>query len=474
MARTMAAIAALAGTPAAAHAQAGARAISLDEALAMARLHNRDLRAARARLAQSATNIEQAWVALLPQVTAQGKYTHNYKEIDVNLAQATQPVFGLANVIKATSGNPAQNGAINQFTQDVAAGIQAQPVPIINKLDQLDFALNAQIPLIVPSAYSALTGAKRTHGANQANYDVTEASLLYSVAQAYFAAAGADELVVARKNAIQVARETYDNARARFDAGVVNRVEVTRAEVALVRAEQTEAEAEDSAAQAYRGLGTLIGTHEEFRAVPSELPTAEAPPAAVLVDRALALRPDFLVLTRSIAAADDNARAGGLRWLPSLSAFGNVRAFNYQGFSGDFYSWAIGAQLDWTLYDGGARDAQRHLAWAQRQENEARLELLRDSITDDVVNTRRALTTKRRALDAARRSLELSRETLVLVRAQHDAGTAKQLDLLTAQDQLVDAEVAMAQARFDLALAALLLERNAGTFPAKLSTRNER
>ena len=70
-------------------------------------------------------------------------------------------------------------------------------------------------------------------------------------------------------------------------------------------------------------------------------------------------------------------------------------------------------------------------------------------------NADRALTTKRRALDTARRSVQLSKETLDLVQAQHDAGTATQLDLLQAQDNLVAAEVALAQARFDLALGGL-------------------
>jgi len=51
---------------------------------------------------------------------------------------------------------------------------------------------------------------------------------------------------------------------------------------------------------------------------------------------------------------------------------------------------------------------------------------------------------------------------------QHDAGTATQLDLLQAQDNLVAAEVALAQARFDLSLGGLSLERLSGTFPANL------
>ncbi len=52
---------------------------------------------------------------------------------------------------------------------------------------------------------------------------------------------------------------------------------------------------------------------------------------------------------------------------------------------------------------------------------------------------------------------------------QHEAGTATQLDLLQAQDALVGAEVTLAQARFDLALGALALDRASGAFPANRS-----
>jgi outer membrane protein TolC len=79
-------------------------------------------------------------------------------------------------------------------------------------------------------------------------------------------------------------------------------------------------------------------------------------------------------------------------------------------------------------------------------------------------NAHSAGTTKPPAHDAAERSVVLSQETLGLMRVQHNAGTATQLDLLQAQDALVSAEVSLAQAHFDLALADLALQRAVGTF----------
>jgi outer membrane protein TolC len=113
------------------------------------------------------------------------------------------------------------------------------------------------------------------------------------------------------------------------------------------------------------------------------------------------------------------------------------------------------------------RDAQRHIAEAQRREAEARLELLADTVSDEVANARGSLDTKRKGVGAAQRAVDLARETLRLIRAQYEAGTAKQLDVLQAQDVLVGAEVALAQAHFDVALADLLLHRAAGEFPGR-------
>jgi outer membrane protein TolC len=414
-------------------AQAAERTLGLDEALAMARRNNHDLEGARARLVQAQAGVEQAWAALLPQLAGQGKYTHNYKEVALTLP----PEF--------SSGGPI----------------------IIQKGEQLDAAATLTMPIIAPAAYPSLTSARRTADSARANFDLSETTVLYQTAQTFFAAAGADELIAARQHAIEVAQKTLSDAKARLEAGTVNRVEVTRAEAALIRAQQSAVEAEAVRDQTYRSLRTLTGAKEPVHVVPPELP--QAAPAASVPD-ALRLRPEIIAADEQIAAADAAAHAAGWRWAPTLSGFGNLRGFNYAGFSGDEYSWAVGLQLDWLLYDGGARDAQRHQAVAQKQEAEARRDLLRDTVGDEVANAEQQLQTRRLALEAAQRQAELSRETLELVRVQHQAGTATQLDLLAAQDALVVAEVGLAQARFDLQLGDLSLARAAGTFPQR-STR---
>jgi OMF family outer membrane factor len=436
---------ALAQAPAAvaADVQPLGRTLTIDEALSIAHRNNRDLAQAKARVAQAHAGVLQSWAALLPQVVAQGKYTHNYKQVSLD--------FG------------AFASALNLPSSTFP------PNAIIQKGEQLDGSLSATVPLVVPSAYPALKAAIALEDASRANDDVTDATVLYTTAQTYYACAGADEVVEARKHAVVLEAKALDNAKARLEAGVVNRVEVTRAELQLVRSRQAVLEAQDAAAQSYRALGTIMNVHDAIRVVGSDEPSAPAGELDALTAQALRQRPEFPALQKTMYSYDLQRQSNLWKWAPTLSAFGNARVFNYAGFSGDKYSWAVGLELDWTIYDGGLRDGQRKLALAQRDEQAAKLDLLRDQVRDDVYNADRNVRTKRSALDTAKRSVQLSKETLDLVQVQHDAGTATQLDLLQAQDNLVAAEVALAQARFDLSLGALSLERLSGAFPATLN-----
>lgn len=424
------------------HAQAQAgRDLTLDDALATARRANRTLTAEKARLAGARTAVEQAWSALFPVVTLQGKYTHNYKEAQLNFGELLSVYQLRPNVTTPPSFNAT-----------------------ILKQEQLDGQVNVTLPLIAPAAYPALDAVKKGVGASEATYQSSEATVLTNVAQAFYLAAAADEVVVTRQSNIQVNRATLENAKTRFAAGTVTKVDVDRAELALVRAEQAEREAEYGRQQAYRALATLIQSDAPFKVHAPEVPSA-APDQNL--DAALKLRPEFRALELTAASSDAQSRAYGWKWSPQLSAFGLAHIGNYAGFTGDKYNWAVGLQLDWTLFDGGVRDAQRHLAAAQAAEATARAQVLGDAIRDDLENGRQFLETKRAALQAAVRAVALAQETLDLVRSQYEAGTVTQVDLLQAQDNLVAARETVAQSRLDVAVADVTLRRAAGTFPGR-------
>jgi outer membrane protein TolC len=414
--------------PAPTAADRAVRDLTLDDALTLAKKRNYNLIAERERLAQAQTNISQAWSTLLPTIAAQGRYTRNYAEFSF-------PTMMMGRTL------------------------------LIQPVNQLDGVISFSAPLIVPAAYPGLKSVEAGVRSQEATSQGNDDTILLGVAQAFYAAGIADEVIVARLSSIEVARATLDNAKTRLAAGTVTKVDVDRAELALVRAEQLAREAKHSRDQSYRALATLIQIETPFRVVTPEVVVAAPPPDDL--DMALRLRPEFTAVEESVLAAAKQRETDALRWSPSVSAFGNARKFNYDNFAFNRYSWAVGVQLDWVIFDGGARDALRKQAAHLEAETEARAAALRDSIRDDLANGKSLLETKQHALEAANRSVELAKETIDLVRTQYEAGSVTQVDLLQAQDGLVGAQEALAQAHFDVAVADLSLRRAAGTFPPK-------
>jgi outer membrane protein TolC len=251
------------------------RSLSLDEALQLARENNRDLKAAREGVALVQATLETIRAQLLPTVTAQGKFTYNYPSAVLDPKTFNAGTDALASVLQSTATDPIQQAALQTFRSALAAQAGA-PITIV-KQDQLDFSATAAVPLIVPGAYPAYQSAVAQKRATRANVEVTETNVLLAAATGFYGAAGAEELCAARRHAIEVASETVKNAKARLEAGVVNRVEVTRAELAYNRAVQQLEEAEDTKAQAYRALATLIQLRDPFVVKPIDRPVAERP-----------------------------------------------------------------------------------------------------------------------------------------------------------------------------------------------------
>ena len=412
--------------------------LTFEQAIALARKNNRTIKVDRANLAAAQTQTETAWSALLPTLAAQGKYTHNYAQFEFPFTMMTTDAAG------------------NTVTTMKKLLIQPK--------EQLDGVINATTPVIAPAAWAGLKSVDANVRSAEANFAAQEATLLVQVGESFLAAAGTDELVEARHSSVTVARATLKDAEVRLAAGSVTKVDVDRAQFTVVRTEQQEREALTQREQAYRTLGTLLQSKGRFK-VSTSFPTAPMPDPND-VQLALKLRPEFRALEEQAKASEQEANARAWQWAPTISAFGNARKFNYDNFGFNRYSWAVGGQLDWLLFDGGNRDALRHQANAQAAAAREQAAVFADRVRDDLANTSSDLRTKQQGVQAAQQAVALSTESLELIRTQYTAGTATQLDLLQAQDALITAEVSLAQSRFDLQLSDLNAQRIAGTFPA--------
>jgi outer membrane protein TolC len=230
-----------------------------------------------------------------------------------------------------------------------------------------------------------------------------------------------------------------------------------------VRAEQDLVRAQGVREAAWSNLAALLGRPEssEFALVQPPAPALPAETAA-LEEEAVRRRPEIAAASAAADAAVASRRGATARYLPTLGAFGQAAWSNVAGFTGKEESWVAGLSLTWTLFDGGARAADRREASARVAEAEAARAAASTRARDEVRCARVAIRSARANLAKAEQQLSLARESQRLVEDSFRAGQASSLEATDANAALNTAELAVVNERLAADLSALKLLRAAG------------
>lgn len=305
----------------------------------------------------------------------------------------------------------------------------------------------------------------------QANLRGAEAALervkhqvVLDVKQAYFQVLLVQAGVEVAARAVTAADENLRVARARVAAGVSPRFDEVQAEVSLANARQGQIRSRNSLALAQHGLNAMMALPLDTVLQPRETMTVVPirGDAAALVRRALEGRPELVEHRARVdmaLAAIEIARAGGR---PFVALSGGPSYGNPGGSSVTTTGWAVTLSATVPLFDGGVT--------AQRvREAEARVEQLREveaQIRQGIeLDVRRALlnfSSAAEELTAADKAVELAQEGLRIANVRFAAGVSTNLEVVTAQASLSQAEGNRIQALFNVNLARAQLERAVG------------
>ena len=190
----------------------------------------------------------------------------------------------------------------------------------------------------------------------------------------------------------------------------------------------------------------------------------------IMVRVALARSPILAEAAEAIAAAERQLKANRRAfWIPSLilSTGINHLAANNSGSTGDFNKteWGVGAALTFPLLEGGAkfaseRQAAEYLSALRTQRRADALSLgqrVRSSFAM-ASGTYATLGFAQQQAAAARRYFELTNDSYVL-------GVASLIQLLDAQTELLNGELAVANARYEFLEALVAAEQEIAFFP---------
>jgi outer membrane protein TolC len=319
-------------------------------------------------------------------------------------------------------------------------------------------------------AFPLYRQAKLLHEASSLDARQERRLVAYEAADAFLLTLGFEAVLEAANRRRDFALESLEDARARFDAGLVSSNDVTRAELDLANAELEVSRSQASVATAYLSLGGLLATDVEGPlSVPIallELAAAQTPRLPeTTFDEALDRRFDFQAGLLGVEAAREFSKEPALRYVPSLDLAGTYRTTNESGFSGRDHDESASLTMTWSLYDGGEGLAERaerlsllraaELEVSRRSRNiEVEIRQAAVLLASEQASIRQAETAVRAARRNSVESFELYRE-----------GLATALERSVATVQLFEAEVSEVRARYTLALAFLNLRAAKGLDP---------
>jgi outer membrane protein len=327
--------------------------------------------------------------------------------------------------------------------------------------------LTAQILLYDGGAAAVgILGAKESVLATRQGLLSVEQAILFRAVAAYLTVNGQTQNVALRENNVRVLGEELKASKDRFEVG-----EVTRTDVALSEASVAQARSELAIAR-----GALTNSKAEYLAAVGHAPArlaAEPPlparPSSIAAAQTLAVQnhPDMLAAQHQVVVAEMfiTQLKRGLR--PSISLNASIGVTENFGISDYQNNASVGLNLGQTIYQGGALSAQIRAAIAQRDAARGNLLVVQRNVIQDASNAYVRLDVSVASLVATEERIRASEVAFNGVREEATLGARTTLDVLTAEQDLLDANTAKISAEVERSAAAYQLLAAQGLLTAE-------
>jgi outer membrane protein TolC len=261
------------------------------------------------------------------------------------------------------------------------------------------------------------------------------------------------------------ARAIFDRASDRFKVGLAARLDATRAEVQMEEEEQRTISFESDLETQKLRLARLIGLPLGQQFAASEVYGFHPEVAYTLdtaLDRAFQHRQDFLAAAASVKAADAGVKAAHSEYLPSVQIRADAGIAGTAPTQTSLGVYTVQGIVTIPVYNGGRVAGDERQAEAAQHQRKAEYEDTRAQVDQDVRTAYIQLNAASRQVTLARHSQDLAHDTLTQSTDRFYAGVTDSVEVVQAEQAVVQADDDLITALFDHNLAKLSLARAMG------------
>jgi outer membrane protein len=412
---------------------------TLQSALAKAYESNPQLNAQRAIVRQSDEGVSQALSGYRPTLSA----TASVAEQFTNTTEVLPPIPpGLPNGVSFS---------IKGYTNPTAVGLNGSQT-----------LFNGQRTTnTVRKAESQVSAARET-------LRMMEESILLAAATAYMDMSRDTANLEVQQNNVRVLQRTLKDTQNRFAAGQVTTTDVAQSEAQLAAGE----------ANLHAAESTLMTTRANYRRVIGVEPSNLAPASSVdrlspttlsaAITVGMAENPAVIAALYGVDVAQLQVKiAEGALW-PTLGLQGSVTQQNYPTIlQPNLFLGTVQLNLTVPIYQGGAEYSAIRLDKETVGQQRLNADQLRDQTRANVVQAWGQLEAAKAQIEAAIRQNDAAERALTGVRNEAQAGQRTTLDVLNAEQALVNARVALIVAQHDRVVASYALLSAVGRLSAQ-------
>ena len=366
-----------------------------------------------------------------------------------------------------TSGLLDQNRALLRAADEGVAQSVASTLPVINwSISANRTWVDSPVSTTTDSALARITGDLTLFdfGVNQLGIDAqkevvlgtrqalrgVEQDVLLRAVQAYMNVRRAGEFVQLRQNNVRLITQEFRAAQDRFEVGEVTRTDVSLAEARLAAARSLLAAAQGDLARSVEEYKAAVGRAPSGLQAVSPAPVSRTPNDA----KAFAVRnhPAVLEAQHAVSAADINIRRAEAATRPSVSLNGFVSTDQDANASAQ-----LGVSIGGPIYRGGLILSQFRQVQANRDAARSGLHLTTLAVEQQVGNAFASLQVAQASRQASEQQIRAARVAFEGVREEAALGSRTTLDVLNAEQELLDAQANRIAAQSDEVIASYSL-----------------
>ncbi len=283
--------------------------------------------------------------------------------------------------------------------------------------------------------------SKASYEATRAEYDGLMVSLAANVAKAYITLRSAQRELEVAKSHLAEQEKVLAIVEARFKAGIASKLEVTQSKTVVATTKASIPSLEAMIESSINSLALLTARypsdiHDWLSSTSAEMQIIYGAQLGVPADL-LRRRPDIIEAEAVLARNAAQLGVAKKEFLPTLSITGSIATQAHDAsnlFGKNSLYWEIRPSLDWTLFDGLARNYKTAEA---RSQLEAAVYSYNYTVMNAVIEVQNATTTYKSSIstyDLMANAVEESKESLSLAVELYKKG-------LTPFSNVVDAQI---------------------------------